>query len=133
MSSRHTLFQLGKCLTVRLRPHISNVTRPIDTYTCISRTHPTFQNSVFYRSYSSKKDKKGSKRQKHGRPTDDLDEAEDDDNPRKNGKKESASNALDFNAEALEDKMKDIIERLKKAYSTMRAGRANPGVVLCEL
>ncbi|CAG8596470.1 6449_t:CDS:2 [Paraglomus brasilianum] len=127
--SRHTLFQLGKLLSIRLRPHILNVTRPIDTCICISRTHPTFQNSVFYRPYSSKKDKKGNKKQKHSKPIDDLDEPEDD-NPRKSGKKkDSASDALDFDVETLEDKMKDIIERLKKDYSTMRAGRANPALL----
>src|SRR6185312_15783169 len=122
------LFQLGKFLSIRLRPHISNVTRPINTYMCISRTHPSFQNSVFHRPYSSKKGKTSSKRQKHDKP---MDEAEDD-NHIKSGKKNSASNELAFNAEALEDKMKDIVERLKKTYSTMRAGRANPGVVSCE-
>ncbi|CAG8487936.1 9677_t:CDS:2 [Paraglomus occultum] len=54
---------------------------------------------------------------------------EEDDSHRKSGKKNSASNELDFNVEALEDKMKDIVERLKKTYSTMRAGRASPALL----
>jgi hypothetical protein len=135
MTSRHALLQLRKlCTAITLRSHIVTVTRPIEAHTCISFTHPTFQTDILRRSYSFKK---GSKKQKHGKFIDsneddsDSPDEDDDSNSHKSGKKKaSASNELGFDVEALEDRMKNTVEKLQKDYSVVRIGRANPGGVL---
>jgi len=77
----------------------------------------------------AKKGGKGGKGGKNGSSGDDEDE--EDSSSRKGKGKSAGSPSVDltFDSLELETKMGQCIERLKKEFTTMRTGTANPGML----
>ena len=84
-----------------------------------------------FRGYASKKDNKGGKGVKGGKKNS-KDEDDEEDSGSRKGKGKGASSAastgeMTFDPLDLEKKFSQCLERLKRDFTTMRAGTANPG------
>ena len=85
-----------------------------------------------FRGFASKKDK-GGKAAKGGKKNAKDDDEDEDSGPRKGkgkGAAAASSDEMTFDLLDLEKKFSQCLERLKRDFTTMRAGTANPGSVL---
>ncbi|KAG0047469.1 hypothetical protein BGZ83_007461 [Gryganskiella cystojenkinii] len=130
------LFSAVKRASCTFTPRVSNNSAPLLIRSLVAQQHnaPALVASTIARGYASKGGK-GGKAGKGGKKNAKDDDDDDDDFGSKKGKgKGSAASSSDsgdmtFDLMDLEKKFGQCLERLKRDFTTMRAGTANPAIL----